>query len=77
MNEFGSLVAGWIGISLKVVVTSMWVLLLILGAMPLQQIRQINRVVKTAGDKLFWLVYMVYIVFAVVMFVVSMGILWK
>jgi hypothetical protein len=63
-------------VPLKALFSITWLIFLVVGAVPLQQLRQVNKVIQTPFDKLGWLIYLLYVIFAVVVFVIGMSALW-
>ena len=61
---------------IKIIVSTLWFLFLILGATTIQQIKEMQEVVQVPNKRKVWVLYSLYVTFAITLFVISMSVLW-
>ena len=57
-------------------ITLLWIMLLIVGTATIQQIREMHEVVTIPNSKRVWIFYSIYAFIAVLLFLISLIILW-
>ena len=65
-----------LSIVFKTIVTVAWVFFLLIGASTVQQIREMFEVIQTPNKALVWTIYAIYVLIAIVLFLISVSLIW-
>ncbi len=60
----------------KAIATVAWIFFLLIGASTIQQIREMFEVLKPPHKKMVWIFYFIYVAIALILFIISMLLVW-